>query len=334
MVIALPRLLEWRSGPRRYGFDLFKNPDRLKTPLVALRASGDEATLAIASAQALRLATRAAFQMFPVTVTDNQVRVRAWLPRACQVAFALAFVYALAQLTLRDWDAVPGVARVDMATAAAASVGVAVALFGAAASLLTLLVFGLALATAVLACLATASGCALARATGRESWDLIAQVECEPVPSGVRAVLETLALEKSEELQLASSGGLRHSFHELPTARVRVAAAITDWLAPAGDETRALDEGGRARGLVFDRWVEACRDALRAGGREARQEAQVLVGRALDSAGPVAAFQLLHRLRPLFSESDRSALDALAHDIRFSEIQAGLVRSGRELEEL
>ena len=334
MVSALPRLIAWRSGPRPYAFDLFKTPDSVQPPLVALRASGDEATLAIASAQALRLATRVAFQTFPVSVTDNQLHVRSWLTKSCQIAFVLSFVGALVRLALQHRNTAPGIAPLDIATVAQASVAVVIASFDTAARLLALLVFALALGTALLACLATASAFALARATGRESWDLIAQVECEPVPSGVRAVLETLALEKSDETRLASGGVMRHSFHELPTARARVAALIADWLAPAGDETRALNEGGRARGLVFDRWTEAHQDLLRRGGHEALQEAQGLVGRALASAGPVAAFQLVHRLRPLFPEADHSALDSLAIDIRFSEIQAGLADIGRELGEL
>ena len=331
---VLPRLMMWRSGPRPYAFDLFGDLGATRTPLVALRASGDEAALAIASAQALQLAARAALRMFPLSVTHDEIRVRAWFRTTCYALFAAAFVAALARVTARNRDLLPGLAQLDPAAAGLAAMAIMAAFFDAAVRLLMVVVFGLAGGTALLAALAVASAVALARATGRESWDLIAQVECEPVPSGVRAVVETLALDTAEERQIAGTGAMRHSFHELPTARRRVARAITDWLAPAGDEERALADGGRARDLVFDRWAERHRDVLRAGGLDARQQAQRLVSSALAAAGPVAAFQLIHRLRPLLPENDRAALDSLASDANYEEIQGDLARVTQQLEEL
>ncbi|MEO7190840.1 MAG: hypothetical protein ABI051_07255 [Vicinamibacterales bacterium] len=334
LIWILPTLLERRSRRRTHTFRDFGDAAKVKTPLVILRASGDEATLAIASAQAVQLAARALFQAFPISITDNRIRVRAWLPRACRVYLVLSFAGALVHSTLRNWDAVSGVVRFDRASSAAVSVTLAVALSDAAVSLVLFLVFGLAVSTALLACLAIASARALARATGPESRDLIAQVECEPVPSGVRAVLETLALQNAEEVHLSTRGLLRHSFHELPTARARVARAIEDWLTPAGDEVRALQEGGRARRLVLDRWVEAHKDVVRAGGPNARRQVQDLVDRALAADGPVTAFQLLYLLRPLLPEADSLSLDSVAIDLRLAETQAGLADVQRELEQM
>jgi hypothetical protein len=247
------------------------------------------------------------------------------------VYLALSCAGALAYGALRHWEAI---VRFDGATATAAAAVVGGAVWDAGSSLVLLLLFGLAFSTAFLACVARGSAWALARATGPESRDLIAQVECEPVPSGVRAVLETLALESSEEDLLTSSRLMRHSFHELPTARARVARAIEDWLAPASDETRALNEGGRARALILNRWVEAHRDVFRAGGQNARRQVQELVDRALAADGPVTAFQLIDLMRPLLPERDHGALDSVAIDLGYAAIQGNFVAHRRELDQV
>lgn len=72
---------------------------------------------------------------------------------------------------------------------------------------------------------------------------------------------------------------------------------MADWLAPTQDETRALNAGGRARELVFARWLEVHEGELRSGGPAARQTAQRLVERSHEAAGPIAAFQMLLHLK-------------------------------------
>lgn len=153
-------------------------------------------------------------------------------------------------------------------------------------------------------------------------------------PSGGRAVIEILALETAEERRLVDTGALRHSFHELPSVRRRVSEAIADWLAPAQDETRALNEGGRARALVFARWLEVHDGVLRAGGLASRQTAQRLVERAHGAAGPVAAFQVLKHLETRLPEGDRPVLERVAIDIRMAALAADVHDVGRKLAEV
>ena len=329
LAVRLPGRLARGSGPRAVAFDLFEKTRGLDVPLVALRVSGDEAGLAIASAQTLRQVAVAALGILPGWMVGDAPRADPDTPDRTGLVFGLTCVAALVPLTLRHWETLTGAARLDVAGIALAGLALVAAWIEAAAWLFALVMFGLML----LAWLAAASARALARATGPEALDLIAQVECEPVPAGARAVVETLALENAEERRLADSKALRHSFYELPSVRRRVSEAIADWLAPAQDETRALNAGGRARALVFARWLDAHDDVLRAGGVAARQTAQRLARQAHEAAGPVAAFQLMKQLETRLPEGDRPVLEQVAIDIRFAVIAANVDDLGRKLAE-
>lgn len=330
VALRLPGRLARPSAPRAAAFDLFEKAHALDVPLVALRVSGDEAGLAIASAQTLRLVAVAALGILPGWMVGDAPRAGADRAGRTRAALGLTCVAALVPLTLRHWEALTGAARLDVAGVAGAVGAMVAAWVEAAAWLFALVMFGLML----LAWLAAASARVLARVTGPESLDLIAQVECEPVPAGARAVVETLALENAEELRLADSKALRHSFYELPSVRRRVSEAIADWLAPGQDETRALTEGGRARALVFARWLEVHDAVLRTGGPEARNTVQRLAARAHETAGPVAVFQLLNQLETRLPEGDRPVLEQVAIDIRFAVIAANVDDIGRKNAEI
>lgn len=326
----LPGRIARRTGVREAAFNLFEKAHTLDVPLLALRASGDEAGLAIASAQSLRLVAVAALGILPRWMSGDAHRAGSERAGMRKVAFGLSCVVTLLPLTLRYSEALKGAARLDVAGVALALGAVVAAWTEAVAWLFVLAMFGVML----LAWLATASARVLARATGPESLDLIAHVECEPVPAGGRAVVETLAFANEEERRLVDSRALRHSFHELPSVRRRVAETIADWMAPALDETRALNEGGRARAFVFARWIEAHDGVLRAGGLASRQTAQRLVDRAHEAAGPVAAFQILRQLETRLPEGDRPTLERVAIDIRLAAIAADVHDVRRKLAEV
>lgn len=330
LAVRLPGRLARGSRPRAAAFDLFEKARGLDVPLVALRVSGDEAGLAIASVQALRQVAVAALGILPGRMVGDDPGVGSDTLGRTRMAFWLSCIAALLPLMLRYREALAGAARLDVSSVVLAGLALVAAWIEAAFWLFALVMYGLM----ALAWLAAASARALARVTGPEALDLIAQVECEPVPAGARAVVETLALENAEERRLADSKALRHSFYELPSVRRRVSEAIADWLAPAQDETRALNEGGRARALVIARWLEVHDAELRAGGTEARQTARRLVERAHGAAGPVAAFQVLKQLEARLAEADRPALEQVAIDIRFAVIAANVDDLGRKLAEI
>jgi hypothetical protein len=330
VALRLPARIARRSGPRAASFDLFAKAHAIDVPLVALRASGDEAGLVIAAAQALRVVAVAALGILPAWMSGDDPRASSEKSSRAKVAFALSIVVALLPLTLRYWGALTGAARLDVGGIALAIGAVVVAWIEAAGWLAVIALFGVM----VLSWLATASARVLARATGPESLDLIARVECEPVPAGARAVVETLAFEDAEERRLVDGGALRHSFHELPSARRRVAEVLADWMAPAQDERRALNAGGRARALVFARWLEVHEDELRSGGPAARQTAQRLVKQAHDAAGPVAAFQMLQQMATRLPETDRPMLNGIAIDLRYAAIAVDIQDVGRKLAEI
>lgn len=330
LALGLPGRIARRSGPRAAAFDLFEKAPALDVPLVALRVSGDEAGLAIAAAQALRLVAVAALRILPGWMVGDVPRAGSDKSRGTRIALGLSCVAALLPLLLRYREALTGAARLDVAGVALAVLAVVAAWAEASAWLFALAMFGLML----LSWLAAASVRFLAGTTGPEALDLIAQVECEPVPAGGRAVVETLALENAEERRFVDVWALRHSFHQLPSVRRRVSEAIADWLTPPQDETRALVEGGRARALVFARWLDAHDDVLRAGGPASRQTAQRLARQAHEAAGPVAAFQLMQQLETRLPEGDRPVLGQMAIDIQFAVIAADVDAVGRKLDEV
>jgi hypothetical protein len=329
MIVAsrLPGRIARQSGRRPAAFDLFEKARAIDVPVVALRASGDEAGLAIASAQALRAVAVAALAVLPGWMTGDAPRAGSERTGGTRVALGLSCIAALLPFTLRYCQTLTGAARLDVASVAQAMGAVVAAWVEGAAWLFVLALFGVML----LSWLAAVSARLLARATGPESLDLIAHVECEPVPAGVRAVVETLAFATAEERGLVDDGGLRHSFYELPSARRRVAELIADWLAAPQDETRALTAGGRARALVFARWLEAHEGELRSGGPAARETARRLVERAHEAAGPVAAFQMLQLMKERLPEDARAMLEGIAIAIRLDEIAVDAQDVGRKL---
>lgn len=324
----LPARIARRSRPRAASFDIFAKAQALDVPLMALRASGDEAGLSIAAAQALRAVAVLALGILPAWMSGDVPR--AGSGKVTRVALWVSCLVALLIATLRYWGALTGAARLDVAGIALALGAVVLAWIEAAAWLGAFALFGVM----ALSWLATASARALARATGPEARDLIAHVECEPVPAGARAVVETLAFEDAEERRLVGGGGLRHSFHELPSARRRVAEVLADWMAPAQDERLALNAGGRARALVFARWLEVHDADLRSGGPAARETARRLVDRARAAAGLVAAFQLLQQLTARLPEADRPVLRQLAIDLGLTATEADIQDVGRKLAEI
>jgi hypothetical protein len=59
----------------------------------------------------------------------------------------------------------------------------------------------------------------------------IGDVECEPVPPGMEAMVHMLQFTSEDNGILRGRVGLRHSFYELPTARRRISRLIREWTA-------------------------------------------------------------------------------------------------------
>src|SRR4029077_3832188 len=149
----------------------------------------------------------------------------------------------------------------------------------------------------------------LALAAGREIWRLagLAEVECEPVPSGMSATVETLEFGPADRDEFRQRGTLRHSLHELSAARRRGAGLIIEWTAPRGDPIRDLREGGRVRELLFDIWEMKYRNRLESGGAQALaafEELHAIVRQAASEVGDQAFRDRFIPLLPKHEESE------------------------------
>lgn len=180
VVLRLRSRIGRRSGPRAAAFDLFEKAHAIDVQLLALRASGDEAGLAIAFAQALRVVAVAALGILPGWMSGNAPRAGSEKAGGTRVTLGLSCIAAMFPLTVRYWETLTGAARLDIASVALAMGAVIAAWIEAAALLFALALFGVM----QLSWLTIGSAQVLARATGPESLDLIAHVECEPVPTG------------------------------------------------------------------------------------------------------------------------------------------------------
>jgi len=257
------------GGPSRNLFDAYYP---MKRPVVALRAPGDEAGLAIGSAQLFSYFGERIWSLTVLVGVGWLIKFFAWMDAAryrvavvwlCVIALAgiagwyFADIAHMGPIYFRDWrdPAIVGV-------------------FALAGMLLLLVSYALlVMLVAILATVLTLwPGIMLLRfATGWEAGRFagLFEIECEPVPSGMRAIVETLRLEAGERAELAQRQALRHSFHELSAARRRVAELIDAWVTPRGDPVLDVREGGRVCDLLFQIWEMEYRDRLAVGGPEA-----------------------------------------------------------------
>jgi pimeloyl-ACP methyl ester carboxylesterase len=306
---------------------LFDHVGRLKRPIVALRAPADEAGFAISTAQFVNyLSGRIWLSLvrdLPVSLyrycTNRSLlwRVAAWT-LVMSVVAGTTYAFAAHIGTELFGPSLKGVA-VDLAFS------VAVGSIIAASSLLFLASMS-PLLTALILFPATVMLCF---ATGIEAWKFagVTEVECEPVPSGMRAVVETLHLTHAETSQIERRGSLRHSFHELPAARRRTAELVRIWTSKEAELIADLGEGGRARELIFELWEQIHGAALQAGGDQASDAFTQLLAKieAAQNAECESAFE--EKFLPLLHSSQQ--LQALA---KISSVRAE--RTRREIAEM
>jgi hypothetical protein len=229
--------------------NLFSGVHPLKRPLVALRAPRDEARLAIAAAQLFGILGDWIWSFTVLLGVGWLNKFFVWAKAARYRATAVALcVFGLAGIAgwyfadiahmgpgyFGDWR--------DPAIFTALVSTVIISMVLPSYALVVILVI---IPFTVLTML---PGIVLLRfATGREATRFAGfyEIECEDVPSGMRAMVETLSLEAGERAELARRKALRHSFHELSAARKRVADLIDEWTTPRGDPLHDIKEGGR-----------------------------------------------------------------------------------------
>ncbi len=254
-------------------FDSFDGTKQFKNPLVALRAPGDEASLVIIAAQALRSMSALTLDILSWPFRIQESGSRQGLSMIMKI-FLLLLLACLAFLTWRmisTWS-------INTMDTASQAITIFIAILLANFELcIWILMLGIPILAILLslAALAVLMGVwALRVATGPELWKLspFAEVECEPVPAGMAAIVETLRIGKQERLALSRDGALRHSLHEFTATRDRVAALISDWFFRKNNPVQYLSEGGGVRDLCFDLWEEKYGSILSAGGALAKAQ--------------------------------------------------------------
>jgi len=230
LIATQERLIDWVFGARRGTgalFDAFAGAPQLKHPIIALRASADEASLVIGASQLINFV---AGQLWKWTIQIGAGTFLRLLDRSqntwpkyilflgssialCGLVGKMSGAYRFNNLTGTDWDK-----WIDVTITFALglyTLGIWLVLAVSAILLLTAFILGPGILLVSLA-----AGPEVLQLSG------LAEVECEPVPSGMTAMVETLQFTLEDEEILREKGGLRHSFYELPTARRRVAELI------------------------------------------------------------------------------------------------------------
>lgn len=320
-----------RKGAGTY-IDIFNPQKLLRRSIVALRAPGDEAGLAIGAAQTLDFFAGLVWHYFIYVPAGMLNRFLTWTQmtwaRRCLLVIGLLVAGAIlpllsGALTSQDFKA-PWVA-------AAAKISLA-AVLGAGQLLIYFLVtIGI---LALLTSLIIAPGVALlALGSGREVLGAagLLEVECEPVPSGMRAVVETLPFSLQEMDTLSQRGSLRHSFYELPAARQRVAALIEEWTTPWGDAARDIRNGGRVRELRYDLWEEQHRGTLAAGGRAAHELFSQLLGSVAKSRNEEALTTFEARFVQLLPKPEQARVQAQVDSAKLDLLGDAIAEIGRRL---
>jgi hypothetical protein len=290
-------------------FDIFRSDYPLKRTLIALRAPGDEAGLVIGSAQLFGWFMGVVWK---ISVQLSVARIGAWLAWSTanalrSIAAIFCFLLAIAG-AMWFLDAIPQIDPLQIPGARAISIGLGIMggfmLFSGylILFLLVLLMFTELLifpAVILLRC-----------ATGPEIWRVagLAEVECEPVPSGMRAVVETVEFAAEDRVAFEKPGKLRHSFHELASVRRRVADLILEWTTPQ-TPMQDIKEGGRACELLFDIWELEHGATLAAGGGPAVALFGELHDRVLKAERESADFAFRRRFLPLLPPKARNDVE-------------------------
>jgi hypothetical protein len=227
------RLSDLVFGPSPHAgalLDAFERGDRFKKPFVALRAATDEAGLVIGAAQFVNFFSG---KLWMASVQFFGGNFSRWLDRSQSTRrkhalFMIAHVpifwligwvggyFTARQLTGTAWDR-----WLDLGAPFIAGFVIYGLFFAGlflALMMLTVLIIVPAITLVALSC-----GGEVFRLSG------LADIECEPVPGGMRAVVETLALTKEDQEVFGRIGGLKHSFYELPSARRRIVELIRHW---------------------------------------------------------------------------------------------------------
>jgi hypothetical protein len=293
------------GGP---SYDLFKAYNPTKRPIVALRAPGDEAGLAIGAAQLFSYLGERIWSwtilagvglLSKFSAWTGATRYRAVAVVLCVIALAgiagwyFADIAHMGPIYFGDWR--------DRAIVAVFALAAVLVLFGLYAMLVMLV------AVLVTVLILWPGIMLLKFATGREAGRFagIYEIECEPVPSGMRAIVETLRFDAGERAELARRKALRHSFHELSAARRRIAELIDEWTTPRGDPVLDVKEGGWVCDLRFQIWEMEYRDRLAAGGPEAAATFRELHDIVIRARNSLSEANFRDRFVPLLPKSEQ-----------------------------
>ena len=318
--------------------DLFDGDIQFHGPLVALRAPGDEAGLAIGAAQLLNYIGEKVWSLTALAGLGMLRRYGNWtmatrsrsiLTILCVIVLSGFVMWGRqGSLPIDELDHEPFVNRW---VAMAINIGFGVTLeFGILAIFAVLIVLFVILLTT----LAILPGIVVLRfAAGREVWDLagFADVECEPIPSGMKAVVETFHFAAADRAKLVQRGVLRHSFHEMSAARRRVAELIEEWTSPHGDSVQNIKEGGRVCDLLFEVWEERYRSRLAAGGDEALATFRRLFDIVLESKNEVSESIFRQRFVQLLPQKEQKSMSI---ECEYAVIKQSLELVGQRLDEL